>query len=140
MCGICGFTSNVSDKKKYLTQMLEQLSSRGPDAEGKYLNDKINLGHKRLSIIDLNERSNQPFYDKKTENFLVFNGEIYNFEEIKKELIEKKNCVFLTTSDTEVILKSFIYYWLDCFSKFDGMFAIGIWDTKNSRFIYNKTL
>ncbi len=135
MCGICGFTSNVSDKKKYLTEMLEQLSSRGPDAEGKYLNDKINLGHKRLSIIDLNERSNQPFYDKKTENFLVFNGEIYNFEEIKKELIEKKNCVFLTTSDTEVILKSFIYYGLDCFSKFDGMFAIGIWDTKNSRLI-----
>ena len=91
-----GFTSAVSDNNKYLSQMLEQLSSRGPDAEGKYFNDKINFGHKRLSIIDLNKRSNQPFYDKQSGNFIVFNGEIYNFKEIKKELIERKNCEFLT--------------------------------------------
>ncbi len=135
MCGICGFTSPILDKRKYLNDMVEQLSSRGPDAKGVYSNESINLGHTRLSIIDLNERSNQPFFDKQTGNILVFNGEIYNFKEIKKDLIEKKNCVFTTTSDTEVVLKSYAYYGLDCFSKFDGMFALAIWDTKYSKLI-----
>ena len=115
--------------------MLEQLTSRGPDAEGIYSDHKINFGHKRLSIIDLNSRSNQPFLDKNTGNILVFNGEIYNFNKIKQDLIEQKKCVFLTTSDTEVVLKSYAYYGLDCFSKFDGMFAIAIWDAKNSKLI-----
>ena len=135
MCGICGFTSPILDKRNYLNDMVEQLSSRGPDAKGIYYNQSINLGHTRLSIIDLNERSNQPFFDKQTGNILVFNGEIYNFKEIKKDLIEKKNCVFTTTSDTEVVLKSYAYYGLDCFSKFDGMFALAIWDTKYSKLI-----
>ena len=135
MCGICGFTSSISDKKNYLNKMLNQLTSRGPDAEGFYSDDKINFGHKRLSIIDLNSRSNQPFFDKQTGNILVFNGEIYNFNKIKKDLIEQKKCVFLTTSDTEVVLKSYAYYGLDCFSKFDGMFAIAIWDAKNAKLI-----
>ena len=135
MCGICGFTSQVSDQKGYLDKMINQLRSRGPDAQGMYFDNKINLGHTRLSIIDLNERSNQPFYDKQSGNILVFNGEIYNFKEIKKDLIEKTNCAFVTTSDTEVILKSYAYYGLDCFSKFDGMFAIGIWDSGLSKLI-----
>ncbi len=135
MCGICGFTSSISDKKNYLNKMLNQLTSRGPDAEGVYSDHKINFGHKRLSIIDLNSRSNQPFFDKQTGNILVFNGEIYNFNKIKKDLVEQKKCVFLTTSDTEVVLKSYAYYGLDCFSKFDGMFSIAIWDSKNSKLI-----
>ena len=135
MCGICGFTSSISDKKIYLNRMLNQLTSRGPDAEGIYSDYNVNFGHKRLSIIDLNSRSNQPFLDKQTGNILVFNGEIYNFKKIKQDLIEQKKCVFLTTSDTEVVLKSYAYYGLDCFSKFDGMFAIAIWDAKNAKLI-----
>ena len=135
MCGICGFTSSISDKKNYLNRMLNQLTSRGPDAEGIYSDQSVNLGHKRLSIIDLNSRANQPFLDKQTGNILVFNGEIYNFKKIKEDLIEQKKCVFLTTSDTEVVLKSYAYYGLDCFSKFDGMFAIAIWDAKNAKLI-----
>lgn len=135
MCGICGFTSSISDKRNYLDKMLDQLNSRGPDAQGIYLDNNINLGHKRLSILDLNSRSNQPFFDKQTGNILVFNGEIYNFNKIKKDLIEQKKCVFLTTSDTEVVLKSYAYYGLECFSKFDGMFAIAIWDAKDSKLI-----
>ena len=135
MCGICGFTSSILDKKNYLNRMLNQLTSRGPDAEGIYSDHNVNFGHKRLSIIDLNPRSNQPFLDKQTGNILVFNGEIYNFKQIKQDLIEQKKCVFLTTSDTEVVLKSYAYYGLDCFSKFDGMFALAIWDSKNSKLI-----
>ncbi len=135
MCGICGFTSRVSDQKGYLDKMIDQLRSRGPDAKGIYFDNNINLGHTRLSIIDLNERSNQPFYDKQSGNILVFNGEIYNYKEIKKDLIEKTNCTFVTTSDTEVILKSYAHYGIDCFSKFDGMFAIGIWDSSLSKLI-----
>ena len=135
MCGICGFTSRVSDQKGYLDKMIDQLRSRGPDAKGMYFDNNINLGHTRLSIIDLNERSNQPFYDKQSGNILVFNGEIYNYKEIKKDLIEKTNCTFVTTSDTEVILKSYAHYGIDCFSKFDGMFAIGIWDSSLSKLI-----
>ena len=127
---ISGFRS-----KKYLDKMIDQLRSRGPDAKGMYFDNNINLGHTRLSIIDLNERSNQPFYDKQSGNILVFNGEIYNYKEIKKDLIEKTNCTFVTTSDTEVILKSYAHYGIDCFSKFDGMFAIGIWDSSLSKLI-----
>lgn len=115
--------------------MLEQLSPRGPDAKGKFTDHYINLGHSRLSIIDLKERSNQPFFDKQTGNILIFNGEIYNFKEIKKNLIEQKRCLFSTSSDTEVVLKSYAYYGLDCFEKFDGMFAIAIWDSKQSKLI-----
>jgi len=135
MCGICGFTYPLSDGKKYLNKMLEPLLSRGPDAKGIFTDEYINLGHTRLSIIDLKERSNQPFFDKQTGNILVFNGEIYNFKEIKKNLIEQNKCVFLTSSDTEVVLKSYAYYGLDCFEKFDGMFAIAIWDSKLSKLI-----
>ncbi len=135
MCGICGFTYPLSDGKKYLNKMLEPLLSRGPDAKGIFTDEYINLGHTRLSIIDLKERSNQPFFDKQTGNILVFNGEIYNFKEIKKNLIEQDKCVFLTSSDTEVVLKSYAYYGLDCFEKFDGMFAIAIWDSKLSKLI-----
>ena len=112
MCGICGFTSPILDKRKYLNDMVEQLSSRGPDAKGVYSNESINLGHTRLSVIDLNERSNQPFFDKQTGNMLVFNGEIYNFKEIKR--FDEKKIVFLQQLDTEVVC--YTYYGLDCFS------------------------
>ena len=138
MCGICGFTSKIIDQKKYLSQMMPFLKSRGPDSEGIYYDDKISLGHTRLSIIDLNKRSNQPLIDSKSGVSLVFNGEIYNFQEIKKKLKEETNSIFLTTSDTEVILKSYLTYGLDCFAKFDGMFAIGIWDPRYSRLILSR--
>lgn len=135
MCGICGFTSKIENSHKYLKDMLTPIKSRGPDAEGLFYDEKINLGHTRLSIIDLNQRSNQPYFDKSSGLTIVFNGEIYNFKQLRQDLISNKNCKFFTSSDTEVILKSYYYYGLDCFSKFDGMFAIGIWDSKNSKLI-----
>ena len=135
MCGICGFTSKIENSHKYLKDMLTPIKSRGPDAQGLFYDEKINLGHTRLSIIDLNQRSNQPYFDKSSGLTIVFNGEIYNFKQLRQDLISNKNCKFFTSSDTEVILKSYYYYGLDCFSKFDGMFAIGIWDSKNSKLI-----
>ena len=135
MCGICGFTSKIDNSQKYLNDMMTPIKTRGPDAEDVYHDEKINLGHTRLSIIDLNQRSNQPYSDKSTGLTIVFNGEIYNFKELRQDLILTKNCKFITTSDTEVILKAYYYYGLDCFSKFDGMFAIGIWDSKKSKLI-----
>ena len=135
MCGICGFTSKVTDQKKYLLSMMEPLQSRGPDAQGIFFNEKINLGHKRLSIIDMNERSNQPMVDNDTGIIIVFNGEIYNYIELKKKISEKFKCTFKTNSDTEVILKYYKYYGVKCFKEFDGMFAIGIWDPRNNLLI-----
>ena len=135
MCGICGFTSNIDNRKNILNSMMLPLHSRGPDAEGFYIKNEIALGHKRLSILDLNMRANQPFHDDVSGLSLVYNGEIYNFKELKNELIEKFNCKFLTTSDTEVVLKSFEYWGTDCFIKFDGMFALGIWDESKKELI-----
>ena len=137
MCGICGFTSQVSDQKSYLDKMINQLASRGPDAKGMYFDNKINLGHTRLSIIDLNERSNQPFYDKQSGNILVFNGEIYNFKEIKKNLISK-GYVFKTNSDTEVLLKNFIEKSYKAFDEFEGMWAIAIWNDNKKELILSR--
>ena len=135
MCGISGFTSNPQNFKENIINMTRSMQARGPDAEGIYFNEEIVLGHRRLSILDLNERSNQPMTDLDTELTLVFNGEIYNFEIIKKELINNFNCSFKTLSDTEVIIKSYKYWKEECFEKFDGMFSIAIWDHKNKELI-----
>ena len=135
MCGICGFTSKIDNQEKYLSKMMEPLESRGPDAEGFFSDDKINLGHKRLSIIDIKPRSDQPMLDKETGIILIFNGEIYNYIELKKKIISQFNCKFFTNSDTEVILKYYKYFGTDCFKEFDGMFAIAIWDPKKENLI-----
>ena len=81
------------------------------------------------------DRSNQPLKDKVSGNIIVFNGEIYNFKYIKSELIDKFNCKFDTQSDTEVILKSYTYYGLECFNKLEGMFALAIWDSVQQRLV-----
>lgn len=134
MCGIAGYfgKNNIDDRK--LNKSLEILRQRGPDFNRikSYKANQIftKLIHTRLSIIDLDPRSNQPM---ETDRFcLVFNGEIYNFIEIKNELIQN-GCVFKTTSDTEVILKGFEYYGHSIFKKMEGMWAICIYDKiKNS--------
>ena len=130
MCGICGFTSKLDNHRSYLLNMMRPLKSRGPDSEGQFFNDKINFGHKRLSIIDINKRSDQPMIDKETGIVMIFNGEIYNYIELKKKIINQFNCKFFTNSDTEVVLKYYKYFGANCFKEFDGMFAIAIWDPK----------
>ena len=107
------------------------MKRRGPDNQSyfkqKKFNKEVGLLHSRLNIIDLNSRSNQPFY---FDDFvLTFNGEIYNFIEIRRKLI-KKNHAFNTASDTEVLLKSYIEWGEDCVNHFIGMWAFAIWDGK----------
>jgi asparagine synthase (glutamine-hydrolysing) len=138
MCGIAGYIT----KKKYLNFSFNQASinlkklmkNRGPNQQGSFQfntnQSNINLFSSRLSIIDLDKRSNQPF---KTQNLiLIFNGEIYNYLEIKKFLIEKK-FKFKTKSDTEVLLKSYEYWGEKCVNHFDGMWAFCIFDKKKNK-------
>lgn len=124
MCGITGFYSH----KQLVTEaelkiMTQTLSHRGPDAEGYYFNNTVGLGHRRLSIIDLSEQANQPMWSHSGSSVIVFNGEVYNFQEIAKELgISPK-----TSSDTEIILEAFEKWGPTFVNKLNGMFAMAIY-------------
>jgi asparagine synthase (glutamine-hydrolysing) len=125
MCGIAGIIGEYKDIQ--LDAMLASQQHRGPDATGKYFDHGFSaLGHNRLSIIDLSTEANQPFKDDSGRYVLVFNGEIYNYIEIKAELHSQYN--FKTESDTEVLLAAFIIYGKSCLEKFNGMFSFAIWD------------
>ena len=132
MCGILGWC-NFQKKPsiKVLRDLSKNIISRGPDAYGEYESENISLVHRRLSIIDLSERSNQPFRDSETGNIIIFNGEIYNFKEIKNEILSKtKNVNFFTSGDTEVILAAYKVFGIEkLLEKLDGMFAFAIWDS-----------
>ncbi len=130
MCGISGF--NWKDEVVVKT-MTTALSHRGPDATGIFCDEGISLGHNRLSIIDLSPSANQPMFDNSNNFAIVFNGEIYNFEELKKELPEYS---FKTKSDTEVILAGYKKWGKGVVERLNGMFAFAIWDkTKKELFI-----
>ena len=108
--------------------MTDTISHRGPDDEGTWKNDSnnIGLGHRRLSILDLTNKSSQPMHFGSRYS-IIFNGEIYNYLEIKESLI-KKGVSFSTTSDTEVLLHSYILNKEKCLDELDGMFSFAIWD------------
>jgi asparagine synthase (glutamine-hydrolysing) len=108
--------------------MLAKLERRGPDNEGVYFNDALALGHRRLSIIDLSEKSNQPMLDEENGLALVFNGTIYNYPALKKEL-QNFGHVFKSSGDTEVILKAYAQWGTDCLQRLHGMFAFALWDS-----------
>lgn len=135
MCGIAGYVDfNRSSDEVVLNKMTETLFHRGPDASGVQLikgnNCQLGLGHRRLSIIDLTDGGKQPMnYD---ELWITFNGEIYNYKEIKIQLIEKGH-QFKANSDTEVILHAYKEWGIECINKFIGMFAFFIYDEKNRR-------
>ena len=131
MCGIAGF--NWGDAA-LIKKMLDCIRHRGPDEEGSYINKNISLGSRRLSIIDLSRKGRQPIYNEDKSICVVFNGEIYNFQDIKPEL-ESKRHKFYSNTDTEVIVHSYEEYGLKCFEKFNGMFAIAIWDAKKRELI-----
>lgn len=130
MCGIAGIIGNY--KESQLDSMLVSQHHRGPDATGKYFDSGFAaLGHNRLAIIDLSAQSNQPFIDNSGRYVLVFNGEIYNYIEIKAVLQNQYD--FKTESDTEVLLAAFIVYGKSCLEKFSGMFAFAIWDNQENK-------
>lgn len=140
MCGINGILINSQGKFGYnlnhsITVMNKLIKHRGPDDDGIWIdqNNKIGLGHTRLSIIDLSHNAHQPFQDN-AGNILVFNGEIYNYIELREQL--KDSYQFKTKSDTEVILAAYHKYGIDCLKYFDGMFSFAIWNQgKQSLFI-----
>jgi len=124
MCGIIGF--NWKDKT-VLQKAMAMLSHRGPDDEGFYLNDIISLGHKRLSIIDLTSAGRQPIIDDEERFYLIYNGEIYNYIELKEEL-KKYGHRFTTDTDSEVIIYAYKQWGVECLKRFNGMFAFCVYD------------
>ena len=129
MCGINGF--NWKDEA-LIKKMNASIKHRGPDDEGVFLDDEISLGHVRLSIIDLSEKGHQPmFYEhEKRKQWIVFNGEIYNFMELRKEL-ESRGYSFRSSTDTEVVLAAYMEWGEKCVERFNGMWAFAIYDADN---------
>ena len=136
MCAICGIKSLNSGSENttrlQFFKMLNSLNHRGPDFQGNYINENLHLGSARLKILDLEDRSNMPM---QFENYIiVFNGEIYNHKELRTKL-EDSGEVFLTTSDTEVILRLYKVYRFESFNMLEGMFALCIYDIKKKEVI-----
>ncbi len=131
MCGICGKLSPGGVHEAEIRTMTSSLSHRGPDEEGVYLRNGVGLGHRRLSIIDL-ATGKQPMANEDDSVWIVFNGEIYNYQQLRPELIGKGHC-FKTSSDTEVILHLYEEYGPACVERLRGMFAFAIWDMNRKR-------
>ena len=131
MCGIAGIVGlgKNQETEMLIKSMTKAMSHRGPDADGHFVEPNIALGHRRLSIIDLNPESNQPFLDNSQRYSMVFNGEIYNYKSIKSEISDYN---FKTNSDTEVVLAAYIKWGSSFLKKLNGMFALAIWDKEKS--------
>ena len=142
MCGISGvynYNNKNIDSKLIIKRILKIQHNRGPDDSGTWVSkcDKIFFGHNRLSIIDLSKDAKQPFLSYDKNYVIIFNGEIYNFSEIKKELITKK-INFRTNSDTEVIIEAYKYWGLSFLKKLRGMFAFCLWDLIKKKLILSR--
>lgn len=137
MCGIAGVLSNKRDLGPSLNQMIESMHHRGPDFGSYKIFNNLGLAHTRLSIIDLSASGNQPMEDHEGSIAIVFNGEIYNYQELKKDL-EKKGIKFTNTSDTEVLLNGYKYEGLRFFKKIRGFYATGIFDAKNNSLLLTR--
>lgn len=127
MCGFVGFTGSTEDSVQTIENMMDAIRHRGPDASGHYTDEDIALGHRRLSIIDVSEQGNQPLYSEDGNLVLVFNGEIYNYREIRAEL-QQKGYRFHTNTDSEVLIYGYAAYGTELLQKLRGMFAFVIWD------------
>jgi len=114
--------------------MLSKLERRGPDHEGRYFQGAVALGHRRLSVIDLSAASHQPWIDETLGLALVFNGAIYNYKELRAELIGK-GFSFVSDGDTEVVLKAYAAWGESFATRLQGMFAIAVWDQKRRQLV-----
>ncbi len=128
MCGFCGFTGKVAQKEKIINAMMDKIIHRGPDSAGSYIGENVCLGFRRLSIIDLSD-GDQPIYNEDGTLAIVFNGEIYNYKEIRKTLEDKHT--FKTNSDTEVLVHLYEEKGEEMLNDLRGMFAFVIYDIKN---------
>lgn len=135
MCGICGAIWTDPSKAisaETLDRMTDILTHRGPDDRGVYRQNQVALGHRRLSILDLSSLGHQPMPNEDESVWIVFNGEIYNFEPLRQELL-KQGHRFHGKSDTEVLIHLYEEYGLDMLARLNGMFAFAIWDSKRNR-------
>ena len=134
MCGFTGFTKVGDNADKVLTDMMNRIVHRGPDSSGKYIDDGIAMGFRRLSIIDITESGDQPIFNEDKSLVLMFNGEIYNYRSIREELIAKGH-TFTTNTDSEVLIHGYEEYGEKLLDRLRGMFAFIIWD-KNKRTLF----
>ena len=133
MCGIAGFVGARADMQEILQKMTDRIAHRGPDGEGHYIDGPAALGHRRLSIIDL-EGGRQPMFNEDGSLAVVFNGEIYNFQPLREELIAAGH-TFATRCDTEVLLHGYEQWGRELLTRLRGMFTFALWD-KNSRTLF----
>ncbi len=131
MCGFAGFVGQCENKKEIVTKMMNKIVHRGPDSQDSYVDDDVALGFVRLSIIDLSH-GNQPMENEDGSMVLTFNGEIYNYQDIRKDLVAAGH-VFKTNADSEVLIHGYEEYGKDLLNKLRGMFAFVIWDKNNKK-------
>ena len=136
MCGIAGILRFDQKPVSFVTlkRMTDSISHRGPDGEGIYVDGVLGLGHRRLSIIDLSSAGHQPMQSECGRYVLTYNGEVYNFRELRAEL-ESRGYRFRSNTDSEVVLNAFCEWKDECVSKFNGMFAFAVWD-KQARTVF----
>ena len=127
MCGIVGFTNHISNAEEVIDVMMDRIRHRGPDADGKYIDADIALGHRRLSIIDVSSSGDQPIFNEDSSMVIVFNGEIYNYRDIREKLIAAGH-KFRTNTDTEVLIHGYEEYGEKLLDMLRGMFSFVIWD------------
>ena len=136
MCGVVGILklNKTRVSGKALERFTHSLSHRGPDGVGFYMDESgsLGLGHRRLSILDISDKGNQPLSYSNGRYWITYNGEIFNFIEIRRDL-EKRGHVFESDSDTEVILAAYQEWGKDCLERFNGMWAFAIWDAKEKK-------
>lgn len=136
MCGIAGIVNLDSSSvcPTILQKMTDVIAHRGPDGEGHWIEGGIGLGHRRLSIIDISPAGNQPMLSDNQRYSLSYNGEVYNYRELRVEL-EAAGYRFRSETDTEVVLNAFVHWGADCLKRFNGMFALALWDRKKHKLL-----
>ncbi|OIK13458.1 asparagine synthase (glutamine-hydrolyzing) [Bacillus sp. MUM 13] len=141
MCGIAGWINwreDLSEQTEILKKMTDSIIHRGPDADGYFMSNKAALGHRRLIVIDPDGGRQPMLYQKNSYTIaLTYNGELYNYQELRKEL-EEKGHIFSTASDTEVLLHSYLEWQEDCLNRLNGIFAFGIWDEEKDQLLLGR--
>lgn len=131
MCGFVGFTNHIDNTDEILGMMMDRIKHRGPDSEGKYIDENVAMGFRRLSLIDLSENGGQPIYNEDRSKVLTFNGEIYNFKELREELVSAGH-TFYTKTDSEILIHGYEEWGEDLLDKLRGMFAFIIYDKEKN--------
>lgn len=132
MCGFAGFVGSVEDREQVLEHMMDTIIHRGPDSSGKFVDEDAALGFRRLSIIDISSVGDQPLYNEDRSKVLVFNGEIYNYQELRKELAEAGH-IFVSNTDSETLLHGYEEWGAEMLDRLRGMYAFVIWDRKEKK-------